>query len=282
MCGCDFRKGHAFAQWAFGIGQPRRDHLGLFLNWHRTARGLRATLMRSARRAFDVSPLLIPSPIAVVDQLIRGVRTGVFVRHGIYTVGATVIGFTLGSLSGFLIGVMVSQFDAFNRLIYPYVVAFQTVPKVALAPIIIVWFGFGIWSKVAMSLLICFFPVAVNTIEGLDSVRSEQIMLMRSYRSTRWQIFRIVQLPNALPYIFAGLNVGIVLSVIGTIVGEFVGTTMGLGRLLLDYNYAFDIAGVFATLVVLSLIGVVLHSILRAIQYRLVFWQRPDDQNFVV
>jgi NitT/TauT family transport system permease protein len=146
-----------------------------------------------------------------------------------------------------------------------------------LAPIIIVWFGFGIWSKVMMSLLICFFPVAVNTIEGLNSVRGEQIMLMRSYRATAWQIFRIVQLPNALPYIFAGLNVGIVLSVIGTIVGEFVGTTTGLGRLLLDFNYAFDIAGVFATLVVLSLIGVVLHSILRAVQRRLLFWQRSGD-----
>ena len=181
-----------------------------------------------------------------------------------------------------MIGVLVSQFDVFNRLIYPYIVAFQTVPKVALAPIIMVWFGFGIWSKVMMSLFICFFPVAVNTIEGLNSVRSEQIMLMRSYRATRWQIFRVVQLPNALPYIFAGLNVGIVLSVIGTIVGEFVGTTMGLGRLLLDFNYAFDIAGVFATLVVLSLIGVVLHSMLRAVHYRLVFWQRRQDQTFGV
>ena len=84
-------------------------------------------------------------------------------------------------------------------------------------------------------------------------------MLMRSYRATRWQIFRIVQLANALPYIFAGLDIGIVLSVIGTIVGEFVGTTTGLGRVLLDYNFAFDIAGVFATLVVLSLMGVILH-----------------------
>jgi NitT/TauT family transport system permease protein len=235
-------------------------------------------LWEAAVRIFEISPLLVPSPIAVIDQLVRGIRSGVFVTHGLYTITAAVIGFLLGSLAGFVIGVLVSQFDVFSRLIYPYVVAFQTVPKVALAPIIVVWFGFGIWSKVMMSLCICFFPVAVNTIEGLNSVRPEQIMLMRSYRATHWQIFRIVQLPNALPYIFAGLNVAIVLSVIGTIVGEFVGTTTGLGRLLLDFNYAFDIAGVFATLVVLSLIGVVLHSILRAVHYRLVFWQRRRDQ----
>jgi NitT/TauT family transport system permease protein len=236
-------------------------------------------LWEAAIRVFKVSPLLIPSPLAVFDQLVRGTVTGLFFKHGLYTVGATVIGFVLGSLAGALIGILVSQFDFFNRLIYPYIVALQTVPKVALAPIIIVWFGFDIWSKVVMSLLICFFPVAVNTIEGLNSVRAEQIMLMRSYRATRWQIFRIVQLPNALPYIFAGLNVGIVLSVIGTIVGEFVGTKTGLGRLLLDYDYAFDIAGVFATLVVLSLIGVVLHAIVRAAHYRLVFWQRPGERS---
>jgi len=239
-------------------------------------------LWEAAIRYFKVSPLLFPSPIAVFDQLIRGITSGVFFKHGLYTVGATVIGFVLGSLMGFVIGVLVSQFDVFNRLIYPYVVALQTVPKVALAPIIIVWFGFGIGSKVFMSMLICFFPVAVNTIEGLNSVRPEQIMLMRSYRSTRWQIFRIVQLPSALPYIFAGLNIGIVLSIIGTIVGEFVGTTTGLGRVLLDYNYAFDIAGVFATLIVLSLIGVVLHAIVRAVHHRLVFWQRPGDHSLGV
>jgi NitT/TauT family transport system permease protein len=236
-------------------------------------------IWQAAISIFDISPLLVPSPMAVLGQLIRGTRSGMFFYNGLYTVGATVIGFVLGSLSGFLIGVLVSQFDMFNRLIYPYVVAFQTVPKVALAPIIVVWFGFGIWSKVMMSLLICFFPVAVNTIDGLNSVRPEQIMLMRSYRSTRWQIFRIVQLANALPYIFAGLDVGIVLSVIGTIVGEFVGTTTGLGRVLLDYNFSFDIAGVFATLVVLSLMGVVLHALLRAIQRRVIFWQQQDGHG---
>src|SRR6516162_7662537 len=130
-------------------------------------------LWEAAVRIFEISPLLVPSPIAVIDQLVRGIRSGVFVTHGLYTITATVIGFLLGSLAGFVIGVLVSQFDVFSRLIYPYVVAFQTVPKVALAPIIVVWFGFGIWSKVMMSLCICFFPVAVNTIEGLNSVRSE-------------------------------------------------------------------------------------------------------------
>lgn len=236
-------------------------------------------LWQAVVRIFDVSPLLVPAPTAVFDQLLRGTLNGAFFYNGLYTVGATVMGFLLGSLFGFLIGVLVTRFAVFNRIVYPYVVAFQTVPKVALAPIIVVWFGFGIWSKVMMSLLVCFFPVAVNTIDGLNSVRADQIMLMRSYRATPWQIFRIVQLANALPYIFAGLDVGIVLSVIGTIVGEFVGTTTGLGRVLLDYNFAFDIAGVFATLVVLSLMGVLLHALLRAVQRRVIFWQAEGIGN---
>jgi NitT/TauT family transport system permease protein len=236
-------------------------------------------LWQATVRFFDVSPLLVPAPTAVFNQLVRATLNGAFFYNGLYTVGATVIGFVLGSLLGFLIGVLVTRFQIFNRLVYPYVVAFQTVPKVALAPIIIVWFGFGIWSKVMMSLLVCFFPVAVNTIDGLNSVRADQIMLMRSYRATPWQIFRYVQLANALPYIFAGLDVGIVLSVIGTIVGEFMGTTVGLGRVLLDYNFAFDIAGVFATLVVLSLMGMLLHALLRAIQRRVIFWETQGSNN---
>jgi NitT/TauT family transport system permease protein len=230
-------------------------------------------------RFFDVSPLLVPAPTAVFDQLVRATLNGAFFYNGLYTVGATVMGFLSGSFLGFAIGILVTRFEIFNRLVYPYVVAFQTVPKVALAPIIIVWFGFGIWSKVMMSLLVCFFPVAVNTIDGLNSVRPDQIMLMRSYRATGWQIFRYVQLANALPYIFAGLDIGIVLSVIGTIVGEFMGTTTGLGRVLLDYNFSFDIAGVFATLVVLSLMGMFLHALLRAIQRRVIFWQAQGSSN---
>jgi NitT/TauT family transport system permease protein len=236
-------------------------------------------IWQAAVRVFDISPLLVPAPTAVLDQLIRATLNGAFFYNGLYTVAATVIGFVLGSLLGFLIGVLVTRFEIFNRLVYPYVVAFQTVPKVALAPIIIVWFGFGIWSKVMMSLLVCFFPVAVNTIDGLNSVRADQIMLMRSYRATPWQIFRYVQLANALPYIFAGLDIGIVLSVIGTIVGEFMGTTTGLGRVLLEFNFNFDIAGVFATLVVLSLMGMVLHALLRAVQRRVIFWQEQGNNN---
>jgi NitT/TauT family transport system permease protein len=225
--------------------------------------------------AFNVPSYLVPPPSDVAHAFWLGVSSGLYFYHAQFTLGATLLGFMLGSTLGFVIGVLVAQVPVLDRLVYPYVVAFQTVPKVALAPLIVVWFGFGIGSKVVMSMLICFFPVVVNTIEGQHSAPSEQIMLLRSYKASRLQIFWIVQLPASLPFVFAGLNIGIILSVIGTIVGEFVGTTAGLGYILLDFNQSFDIAGVFGTLIVLSLVGVSLHKILRSIQKRVVFWHKP-------
>jgi NitT/TauT family transport system permease protein len=223
----------------------------------------------------DVPHYLVPSPFAVASAIWLGLESGLFIYHGFITLAATLIGFIGGAIIGFVLGVLISQVAILDRLIYPYVVAFQTVPKVAIAPLVVIWFGFGIGSKIAMALMICFFPVVVNTIEGLHSVKPERIMLLRSYSASRVDIFRFVQLPAALPFIFAGLDVGIVLAVIGTVVGEFVGSVEGLGYILLKFNHEIRIDGVFASIVVLSLMGVGLHAILRLIQRHVVFWSKP-------
>ena len=232
-------------------------------------------LWQAAVTIGDIPHFLVPSPIAVASAIWIGFASGLFIEHGLVTLAATLIGFLAGAFIGFVIGILVSQIEILDRLIYPYVVAFQTVPKVAIAPLIVIWFGFGIGSKIAMALMICFFPVVVNTIEGLHSVNPERIMLLRSYSASRMDIFRFVQLPAALPFIFAGLDVGIVLAVIGTVVGEFVGATQGLGYILLKFNNEIRTDGVFASIVVLSLMGVGLHVILRMIQRRVVFWSKP-------
>lgn len=226
-------------------------------------------------RILQVPKFIVPSPYDVLLSIWLGFKSGVFLVNGWYTLSATLIGFAIGSLIGFVLGVLVSQVDVLYRLLYPYVVAFQTVPKVAIAPLVVIWFGFGIGSKIAMALMICFFPVVVNTIEGLRSVNPERIMLLRSYSASRFDIFRFVELPAALPFIFAGLDIGIVLAVIGTVVGEFVGSTAGLGYVLMKFNHEIDIAGVFASIVVLSVLGVLLHLILRVVQERVVFWAKP-------
>ena len=159
-----------------------------------------------------------------------------------------------------------------ERIFYPYVVAFQTVPKVAIAPIIVIWFGYGVASKVVITATIAFFPLLANTIMGLRAAPQDQMEMMVSYTASRWQVFRMVRLLQALPYIFVGLDVAIVLSVIGAIVGEFVGAKAGLGYLILQKNFNFDMAGTFAILIILSLIGVGLHALIGIAQRRIVFW----------
>ena len=150
-------------------------------------------------------------------------------------------------------------------------------PKIAIAPLIVVWFGFDTSSKVVIAATVAFFPVLVNVVVGLKTIDAGKLELMRSLRATRWQTFRLVQFPNALPFVFAGLDVAIVFSVLGAIVGEFVGAQRGLGNLILQFNMTLDIAGVFAVLIMLSLMGVALHLIMQAIQRRIIFWAEPDD-----
>ena len=228
-----------------------------------------------AVRALAVPPFVLPGPVVVGQALWRGLRTGVFLEHAGYTLTAALLGFAVGALTGIALGVLISQIEILNALLYDYVVAFQTIPKVAIAPLLVIWFGFGLTSKVVMTAMISFFPVVVNTIAGLRVTSPDQIMLLRSYSASRADIFRIVQLPSALPFIFAGLDVAIVLSVIGTIVAEFVGSTAGLGYALLKFNQVMDVPGVFASLIVLSALGVALHTILQLVQRKVVFWTRP-------
>jgi NitT/TauT family transport system permease protein len=190
-------------------------------------------------------------------------------------------GFLLGSACGLLLGFLIALVPLAERILYPYVVAFQTVPKVAIAPIIVIWFGYGVASKVVITATIAFFPLLANTIVGLRAAPRDQIEMLTSYTASRWQVFLMVRLKQALPYIFVGLDVAIVLSVIGAIVGEFVGAKAGLGYLILQKNFNFDMAGTFAILIILSLIGVGLHSIVNFLQRRIVFWMETDDGRVV-
>jgi NitT/TauT family transport system permease protein len=183
-----------------------------------------------------------------------------------------IAGFAAGASLGMALGVLIGQSALLERVFYPYVVAFQTVPKVAIAPIIVIWFGYGLSSKIIITGTIAFFPVLANTIVGLRSAPLEQIDMLRAHTANSWQIFRMVRLPQALPYIFVGLDVAIVLSVIGAIVGEFVGAKAGLGYLIMQKNFSFDMASVFAILIVLSLVGVCLHAAIAFVQRRVLFW----------
>jgi NitT/TauT family transport system permease protein len=193
-----------------------------------------------------------------------------------YNVGITAqeagLGFVIGASVAFALGIVLSQFVVVDRTVMPYLVALQAIPLIALAPLFVSWFGFGLTSKVVMAAIISFFPMVVNVAEGLRSCSKDKIEMLRSFGATRRQIFVKAQLPNALPFIFVGLDVGIILAVLGAVVGEYVGAKAGLGYALLQFNFNFDIPGVFAMLIALAVMGIGSHTLVRLVQRRLVFW----------
>lgn len=220
----------------------------------------------------QVSHLIFPGPAAVARAVYDGLLNGDIVSHLWVTLYEILAGFAVGALAGFILGALIGQSAVLEAVLYPYVVAFQTVPKVAVAPLFVLWFGFGVTSKIVITATIVFFPVVANTIVGLRSAPRDQIDLMKAFTASSWHVFRMVRLPHALPYVFAGLDIGIVLAVIGAIVGEFVGAQAGLGYLILQRNFSMDAAGMFAILIVLSIIGIVLHGIVKFIAQRVIFW----------
>jgi NitT/TauT family transport system permease protein len=230
-------------------------------------------------RGFNISKIVLPAPSAIALAFSDGLLSGDFGWHFAVTMYEILAGFLVGSISGLLLGFIVALVPLAERIFYPYIVAFQTVPKVAIAPIIVIWFGYGVTSKIVITATIAFFPLLANTIMGLRATPHDQIEMLVSYTASRWQVFTMVRLKQALPYIFVGLDVAIVLSVIGAIVGEFVGAKAGLGYLILQKNFNFDMAGTFAILIILSVIGVGLHALISLLQRRVVFWMDASAER---
>jgi NitT/TauT family transport system permease protein len=226
-------------------------------------------------RVFDVPDLILPAPSAVWLALVATVMKHGFWQHVGVTLAETLGGFALGSSTGFLLGALVAQFRLLERTLYLYIVAFQAIPKVAIAPILLIWFGYGMASKIVITATIAFFPLLANTITGLRAAPADQIEMLQGFTASRADVFRMVRIPQALPYIMVGLDVAMVLSVTGAIVGEFVGSQQGLGYLILQRTSDMNMAAVFALLLVLALIGIGLHLVIKLLQRRVVFWM--DD-----
>ncbi len=226
--------------------------------------------------AFGVSQLILPAPSSILAALYQGLASGQLTSALMTTLQAIVLGFTLSATAAIVLGTLISQNRLIEAAVYPYVVALQTLPKIAIAPLILVWLGLGIESKIFIAALVSFFPMLVNTITGLKSASSDKLELMLSLTASPTKTFFLVKLPEALPYIFAGLQIGIVLAVLGAIVGEFVGSKAGLGYLIIQMNYSMDVAGMFAVLVILGLMGVVLNVLITTLRKRVIFWQNTD------
>ncbi len=222
-----------------------------------------------------IPPILFPAPSRVFTALIRGLsdtgRAGYY-GHAAVTLEEALLGFAIGSVLGLALAVVIAQARIVEQVLYPYIVMFQSLPKTAIAPLFIVWFGFGLASKILLSVTVTFFPVMIGALAGFRAVDRDRLDLMRSLNASRWLTFRLVVFPGALPYIFAGLDIALVYSVVSAIVGEFVGGQAGLGVLILNMNQGLDIAGVFSVLLILSLMGWALSLLLKLVRVRLLFW----------
>jgi NitT/TauT family transport system permease protein len=229
-------------------------------------------LWEMAVRVLGISDFILPPPSAVLRSFWFGIAGGVYPHHALITASEALLGFVIAVVAGIIVGTAVAESPLVERALYPFIVAFQAMPKVALAPLVIIWFGYGIGSKVVLAAVIAFFPILVNTIAGLKDCDSGKIDMMRALAASRWQIFRFVRFPNGLPYIFAGMNVAAAFVVLGSVVGEFLGAREGLGTLILIANGNLDVAQVFAILVMLGSLGFALFIAISAAQRRLLRW----------
>jgi len=229
-------------------------------------------IWEAAVRTLHVPAFILPPPSQVLLALQRGATGNVYFHDLWITLVETLLGFTLGSALAFVLGTLLAASRTAEYFLYPYIVMFQSMPKVALAPLIVVWFGLGLTSKVVSAALVAFFPLLVNTVVGLRSAEEERVDLMRSLAATERQIFWMLRLPSALPFIMAGLEVAMVFALVGAIVAEFVGAEAGLGMLIQSRNFTMDVAGEFAVLFLLALMGLGLNWILVSIRRRVLFW----------
>jgi putative hydroxymethylpyrimidine transport system permease protein len=225
--------------------------------------------------ALDLEPFLVPSPAEIADSLWE--NRELLRENAWVTLKEILLGFLCAVGVGLAFAAALHLSETLRRAFYPLLVASQTVPIVVIAPILIIWFGFGIGPKLAIVALICFFPIAVNTVDGLRSVEPEAIKMMRTLDASRGQIFRRVEAPAALPFFFSGARIAVAVAVIAAVFGEWTvsesGSAAGLGRLILQDNAHLETARMFAAAAVLAAIAIGLYGLLALAERRVVRWR---------
>lgn len=219
-----------------------------------------------------VPKYILPTFSEVLKVYLDQATIDLYFQHTLVTLYEAVSGFAIGAGLGFVVAIILTGSRTMMSIFYPYIIALQCMPKVAIAPLLVVWFGFGLTSKVVVVALLCFFPVLVNTISGIRSVSREQVELFQAIRAPRLQTLRHLSIPAALPSVLTGIELAIVVSLLGAIVGEFVGAEQGLGVLLLQAQFQMSTPSVFAILGVLALLGVIFNVAIRTLRRRSLFW----------
>jgi NitT/TauT family transport system permease protein len=261
------RRGGAWATGLRTFIYPSLTLVGLLVVW------------QVATVVLAIPGYLLPAPSDILGEIVD--RRATLLRHALVTFWEIVAGFGLSILIGAPVAVLIAYSRTFERTIYPLLVSSQTIPKVAIAPLFIVWFGFGFAPKVVVAFLIAVFPIVIDSVVGLKATPPEMLHLVRSMGASAWQSFWVIRVPNALPSFFGGLKVAITLAVVGAIVGEFVGADQGLGYLIQVSNGNLDTLLLFAAMAVLALLGIALFIAVDLAERLLLPWHisaRADDR----
>jgi NitT/TauT family transport system permease protein len=241
--------------------------------------GLAVLTWHLIARLGNFSAYILPTPVQVFWRMIEVITDGSLLRNALVTLEEVLAGLLLGVGVSTLLGYLLAKSLSIERLLSPYIVASQSVPIVAIAPLLVIWFGPGMFSKILICALIVFFPVLVNTVVGLRSVPEDLRDLMQSLRATRWQTLRLLEAPAALPVFLGGLRIGATLSVIGAVVGEFVGADRGLGFFINRARGQYDTALVFVGVLALIVMALALYGFVVVLEARLLAWRELPEQR---
>lgn len=216
---------------------------------------------------------ILPSPINIASKLWE-IREPLFLYHLPVTLSVIIIGLSISLILGVLLAISMNLSKTLERMFYPILITSQTIPIIAVAPIFVLWFGYTIWSKVVVTIIITFFPLTVSTFDGFKSTNEEFRDLLKTLGANKRQIFLKLEVPSALPMFFSGLKIAVPMSVIGAAIGEWLGAQAGLGYFSRRMMTQFDGAGVFAPILVLSVVGILLFLIVSFIESKLMKWRR--------
>jgi ABC-type nitrate/sulfonate/bicarbonate transport system permease component len=235
-------------------------------------------LWEAAIRLGDVKPYLLPAPSAIALRIVEDWKL-IFDNLEV-TLTELLLGFTCAVIVAVVAGTAVAFSTLLRRAIYPLIVASQTVPVIAIAPVLIIWFGYNIWPRVFVTALVAFFPLTVNVVAGFTSIEPELIVFFRSLNADRLALFFKLALPSALPFIFAGMRITAVLAVIGATVSEWIGADKGLGHLIAHDTAELDTVRVFACIVVLSAVGILLFTTVVVVEWIVLPWRHSPRKGW--
>jgi NitT/TauT family transport system permease protein len=231
------------------------------------------TIWELALKTWTISPSILPSFFSIISKLFE--QFGYLVENGTITLLEAGLGFLFGLLLAIFLSTLFIFFPVIEQALYPYLIGFRAVPLIALAPLVVTWLGSGLSSKILLASIISFFPILVNTIQGLKALKNEEVELMTMFSASDWQVFLFVRIRTALPYLFSGMKISSTFAVIGAIVAEFTGASKGIGYIIKSSSYYSDTDLTFAAIIIAAFIGIFFFSSISFLERKIIFWQ-PD------